>query len=64
MTRNVRFYLTIVTSVLFVYIAFMQFLGYWKFDPTIQVLDFFIMVAAVFNAGYTTNEYLNNKNKS
>ncbi|AZV43229.1 hypothetical protein [Peribacillus asahii] len=58
MTLNVRFFITIVTAILFVILVFMNFLGFWKANSTIQILFFFIMVAAIFNAGIVTSEKL------
>ncbi|EKN63851.1 hypothetical protein BABA_24100 [Neobacillus bataviensis LMG 21833] len=51
MNLNVRFLTTIVTALLFTVLVFMNFLGYWKANSTIQILFFFIMIGSVLNAG-------------
>ena len=61
MALNVRFFTTMVTALLFVILVFMNFLGYWKANPAIQILFFFIMVAAIFNAGVEISKNLKTK---
>ena len=59
MSHNFRYYLTIVTAILFVILVFMNFIGYWTANRFIQILFFFIMVLSVFEAGIVTGK---NKN--
>ncbi|MFU2018420.1 hypothetical protein ACM6Q7_25815 [Peribacillus butanolivorans] len=61
MSLNVRFFITIVTALLFVILVFMNFLGYWKANSAIQILFFFIMVVSIFNAGTETGKNLKNR---
>lgn len=61
MFRNLRLYTPIVTAILFVIFVFMNFLGYWTADRFIQIIFFFSMVFAVFNAGIETEKQLKNK---
>lgn len=61
MSLNVRLFITIVTALLFVIFVFMNFLGYWKANSAIQILFFFIMVVAIFNAGTETGKNLKNR---
>lgn len=58
MSRNLRFYSTIVSAILFVILVFMNFLGYWTADRFIQIIFFICMVSAVFNAGIVTGKKL------
>lgn len=51
MSRNFSFYSLIISTILFITFVFMNFIGYWAADPTIQILFFFIMIVSVFNAG-------------
>lgn len=62
MTPNTCFLIPIITALLFTILVFMNFLGYWKADPIIQIIFFFVMVSAIFNAGVTTGK--NSKFKS
>ncbi|WP_260286752.1 hypothetical protein [Peribacillus aracenensis] len=61
MSLNVRLFITIVTALLFVILVFMNFLGYWKANSAIQILFFFTMVVAIFNAGTETGKNLKNR---
>lgn len=58
MSHNFRYYLTIVTAILFVILVFMNFIGYWTANRFIQILFFFIMVSAVFDAGIESGKKL------
>ena len=51
MILNARSIITILTALLFAVLVFFNFIGYWKANPAIQILFFFIMVVAIFNAG-------------
>ena len=46
-----RFFINIITSVLFIILVFMNFLGYWNANLVVQVIFFVAMVSAIFNAG-------------
>ena len=61
MSRNFRYYLTIVTAILFIIFVFMNFIGYWSANRFIQILFFFIMVLSVFDAGIETEKKLKNR---
>lgn len=45
-----------VSSILFVVLVFMYFIGSWEAGPIIRNLFFFIMIASVFGFGITTNK--------
>lgn len=61
MSHKVRLYISSITSVLFVILVFMNFVGYWQAAPSIQILFFFVMVAAIFNTGIVTSKNLQAK---
>lgn len=61
MTFNRRLFITLVTALLFVILVFMNFMGYWEANSAIQILFFFIMVVAIFNAGTETSKNLKNR---
>lgn len=61
MSHNFRYYLTIVTAILFIILVFMNFIEYWSADRFIQILFFFIMVLSVFDAGIETEKKLKNR---
>lgn len=61
MTLNWRSFITTVTALLFVILVFMNFIGYWTANPSIQILFFFIMVVSIFSAGLETSKMLKNK---
>jgi hypothetical protein len=61
MSHHFSFYSVIVSALLFIIFIFMNFLGYWTADRFIQILFFFIMVFAVFNAGIETGKKLKNR---
>ncbi|MBA9024760.1 hypothetical protein [Peribacillus huizhouensis] len=61
MPLNWRLLITTVTALLFVILVFMNFLGYWTANPAIQIIFFFIMVVAIFNAGTETSKNLKNR---
>lgn len=61
MSHKARLYIYSITSVLFVILVFMNFVGYWQAAPSIQILFFFIMIAAIFNAGIVISKHLQPK---
>lgn len=61
MSHSFGFYSLIVSSILFVILVFMNFLGYWTADRFQQILYFFCMVSAVFAAGIETGKKLKNR---
>lgn len=61
MSGNLRFYTQIVSTILFVIIVFMNFLGYWTADRFIQIVFFFSMIFAVFSVGIETDKKLKNR---
>ncbi|QCR32267.1 hypothetical protein [Lysinibacillus sp. SGAir0095] len=48
---NKRFIIHIVTAVLFIFLVFMNFIGYWNANNIVQVIFFFAMVFTIFNVG-------------
>lgn len=61
MTLNWRIFITTVTALLFVILVFMNFLGFWTANPSIQILFFLVMVVSIFSAGIETSKVLKNK---
>lgn len=61
MSGNLRFYTQIVSTILFVILVFMNFLGYWTADRFVQIVFFFSMVFAVFSVGIETEKKLTNR---
>lgn len=60
MSSNIRFYTHIVSTILFVILVFMHFLGSWTADKFAQILFFFCMVFSVFSLGMETEKKLKN----
>jgi len=58
MTLSARFLFSVSSAVLFTILVLLSFLGYWKADPTVQIIFFFVMVSAIFNAGIETRKSL------
>lgn len=56
MSIHIRFYTHIVSTILFVILVFMQFLGYWTADKFTQLLFFLCMVLSVFSLGMETEK--------
>ncbi len=61
MSGNLSFYMRIVSTILFIIIVFMNFLGYWTADRFVQILFFFSMITAVFSVGMETEKKLKNR---
>ncbi|MFJ8090917.1 hypothetical protein ACIQ7N_22340 [Lysinibacillus sp. NPDC095746] len=61
MSGNLRFYTQIVSTILFVIIVFMNFLGYWTADRFVQIVFFFSMIFAVFSVGIEMEKKLKNR---
>ncbi|MFC7063353.1 hypothetical protein [Halobacillus seohaensis] len=55
-----QFIIFIITAILFVINSFLHLLNLGAVD-FITILFYFIMVLAVFNAGMTTEKYMQNK---
>ncbi|UPW81294.1 hypothetical protein [Lysinibacillus sp. Ag94] len=61
MSGNLRFYTQIVSTILFVILVFMNFLGYWTADRFVQIVFFFSMIFAVFSVGIEMEKKLKNR---
>lgn len=61
MSGNLSFYMRIVSTILFIILVFMNFLGYWTADRFVQILFFFSMITAVFSVGMETEKKLKNR---
>ncbi|MGE7840658.1 hypothetical protein ACQKNX_07695 [Lysinibacillus sp. NPDC093712] len=61
MSGNLRFYTRIVSTILFINLVFMNFLGYWTADRFVQIFFFFSMIIAVFSVGMETEKKLKNR---
>ncbi|MCM2677574.1 hypothetical protein [Alkalicoccobacillus plakortidis] len=56
MSSFTRYIIVSLSTVLFIVLVFMNFIGQWSADPVIQVLFFFIMIISVFNVGVMTSQ--------
>ncbi|GAK00701.1 hypothetical protein JCM19055_3811 [Geomicrobium sp. JCM 19055] len=45
------------SSVLFIILVFMYFIGYWSANSYIEILFFFVMIASVYSSGMQFRSY-------
>ncbi|MGX9134082.1 hypothetical protein ACWV26_06830 [Rummeliibacillus sp. JY-2-4R] len=48
---NTRYFVSLITAILFIILVFMNYIGYWNADSTVQIIFFFAMIASIFNIG-------------
>lgn len=61
MSFNIRPYASFIIAILFVILVFMNYLGYWGADRFVQIIFFFCMISAVFDAGVESGKKLKNR---
>lgn len=58
---NKKLFIAVTTAILFILLEFMYFIDYWKVSEEMQILFFFIMVFAIFNAGIESGKIIKNR---
>lgn len=61
MSGNLRFYTQVSSTLLFIILVFMNFLGYWTADRFVQILLFLAMIFSIFSVGIETEKRLKNR---
>ncbi|WP_413380320.1 hypothetical protein [Alkalihalobacillus sp. 1P02AB] len=61
MKQHILVLISNITAILFIVLIFMYYLDLWTASSFIQILFFFIMVAVIYQAGFTFAKYLNRK---
>ncbi|GAK08000.1 hypothetical protein [Geomicrobium sp. JCM 19038] len=57
MSKKSKTLLMTISSVLFIILVFMYFIGYWSANSYIEILFFFVMIASVYSSGMQFRSY-------
>ncbi len=61
MSFNIRQYSSLIIATLFVILVFMNYFGYWTAARFVQIIFFFCMISAVYNAGIESGKKQKNR---